>query len=113
MKRRFRWVWLLALVGAMALLGGCGTAELKAQADQAASNKEGLQAFLGMFMSGNWDDFDQVIAADCVLHEPGGIDLVGIDQMKAAWAEGYAPLTNLNVTPVAEASEGKYLMDCY
>jgi predicted ester cyclase len=84
---------------------------LKAQADQAASNREVLQRFLGLFMSGNWDDFDQVIVSDCILHEPGGVDIVGLDAMKALWQEAYAPLTNLNATTHAEVSEGEFLTD--
>lgn len=109
-KREFQ-MWPIALVVAALLLSGCGTAELKAQAEKAAGNKEVLQSFLGMFMSGNWDDFDQVIAADCVLHEPGGSDVVGLEAMKALWAVAYAPLTNISATTHAEASEGEFLMD--
>ncbi len=113
MKKGVFRLWPLVLVALALLLASCATAQLKAQAAQEAANKEVVQSFLGMFMSGNWGDFDQVIAADCVLHEPGGTDLVGLDQMKAAWVEAYTPLTDLNVTSVAEAGEGEYLMDFY
>ncbi|MBN1249369.1 MAG: ester cyclase [Anaerolineae bacterium] len=99
------------------LLLGCGSAgkgelaALKAQADQVKSNKEVVHTFLGLFMSGDWDDFDQVIAADCVLHEPGGVDIVGLEAMKALWAEAYAPLTNIAAETHAEVSEGEFLTD--
>ena len=106
-------MWPWALVVAMVLLSGCGTADLKAQADQAAINKEVLQAFLGMFMSGTWDDFDQVIAADCVLHEPGGTDIVGLDAMKALWQVAYAGLKNMNAETLTLTSEGENLMGLY
>lgn len=111
MNKRVLGVWPWAMLVLALLLSGCGTAELRAQAEQAASNKEVLQSFLGMFMSGNWDEFDQVIATDCVLHEPGGSDVVGLDAMKALWAVAYAPLTNIAATTHAEASEGEFLMD--
>ena len=58
-------------------------AMLEAQADQTASNKQVVQTFLGHVMAGNWDAFDRVIATDCVLHEPGGVDIVGLEAMKA------------------------------
>jgi predicted ester cyclase len=105
------------LLGVMPLLAACAssadkeaTAALKAQADQAASNKQVLQTFLGLFMSGKWDDFDQVIASDCVLHEPGGVDIVGLEAMKALWQVAYAALKNMNATTLAEISEGDIYM---
>ena len=111
MKQRNVRIWPMALVPVALIFAGCGATQLEAQAAQETANKEVLQSFLGMFMSGDWDGFDQVIASDCVLHEPGGTDLVGLDQMKAAWLVAYAPLTNLNAGTIAEASEGEYLMD--
>jgi predicted ester cyclase len=88
-------------------------AMLKAQADQAASNKEVVHTFLGFFMSGDWDAFDQVIATDCVLHEPGGVDIVGLEDMKELWQVAYAPLTDIGATTVAEISEGEFLSGFY
>lgn len=88
-------------------------AVLKAQADQAASNKQVVQTFLGLFMSGNWDDFDQVIATDCVLHEPGGVDVVGLDAMKALWQVAYVPLKDMRATTIAEISEGEFFMGLF
>jgi predicted ester cyclase len=88
-------------------------AMLRAQADQAASNKEVVHTFLGFFMSGNWDAFGQVIAEDCVLHEPGGVDIVGLEAMKALWQVAYAPLTNIGATTVSEISEGEFLSGFY
>jgi predicted ester cyclase len=112
---RFR-VFSTALLAAALLLASCSAAEkeetaaLKAQAEQAASNKQVVQTFLELFISGNWDDFDQVIATDCVLHEPGGQDIVGLEAMKAAWQEAYAPLKDMSGMPIAEISEGEILM---
>ena len=77
--------------------------------DQAANNKQVLQTFLELFMSGKWDDFDQVIASDCVLHEPGGVDIVGLEAMKALWQEAYAALKNMDATTLALVSEGDML----
>jgi predicted ester cyclase len=88
-------------------------AMLKAQADQALSNKEVVHTFLGLFMSGNWDAFNQVIAEDCVLHEPGGVDIVGLEAMKALWQVAYAPLTDIGATTVSEISEGEFLSGFY
>jgi len=88
-------------------------AMLKAQADQAASNKQVVQTFLGLFMSGNWDAFDTVIATDCVLHEPGGVDIAGLEAMKALWQVAYAPLTDIGATTVSEISEGEFLSGFY
>ena len=52
-------------------------ATLKADADQVAANKAVMGKFLELFTTGAWDQFDQVIATDCVLHYPGGVDVVG------------------------------------
>jgi predicted ester cyclase len=114
----------LALLAAALLLAGCAAsannkvaeeeaAVLKAQADQASSNKQVVQTFLGLFMSGQWDDFDQVIATDCVLHEPGGMDIAGLEEMKALWQVAYAPLKDINATTHAEISEGEIFTGLY
>jgi predicted ester cyclase len=117
-----------ALLGVVPLLSGCASsadqaatatraqadqeaAALKAQADQAASNKEVMHTFIGLFQSGKWDDLGQVIANDCVLHYPGGVDVVGLDAMKAGWQVSYGALKNMNATSQAEISEGDILMD--
>ena len=86
-------------------------ATLKAQADQAAANKEVMHKFLELFSSGAWDDLDQVIATDCVLHYPGGVDVVGLDAMVAGWQEFFPKLTDLKVMTEAEVSEGDRLME--
>jgi len=84
---------------------------LKAQADQAAANKQVMHKFIELFQSGEWDDFGQVVATDCVLHYPGGVDVIGLDAMKAGWQVFYGALTDLKATPLAEVSEGDTLMD--
>ena len=126
-KKLFR-ICGLALLAAVPLLVSCAgsageeaaatraqadeeAAVMKAQAEQAAGNKQVLQTFLGLFMSGKWDDFDQVIATDCVLHEPGGVDVVGLDAMKALWQVAYAALKDMSATTIAEVSEGNFLVD--
>jgi len=43
-------------------------AKLKADAEQVAANKAVMGKFLELFTTGAWDQFDQVIAPDCVLH---------------------------------------------
>jgi len=130
MSRKLLGVGGLAVLAAVLLLAGCATsankeaaatraqveeeaAMLKAQADQIASNKQVVQTFLGLFMSGNWDDFDQVIAADCVLHEPGGVDVVGLEAMKALWQVAYVPLKEMRPTIIAETSEGEFFTGLY
>ena len=62
-------------------------------------------------MSGQWDDFDQVVATDCVLHEPGGVDIVGLEAMKSLWQVAYAALKDMNATTHADVSEGEFLVD--
>ena len=118
------------IVLAALLLAGCATsankeaaatraqaeeevAVLKAQTAQVASNKQVVQTFLGLFMSGQWDDFDQVIAADCVLHEPGGVDVVGLEAMKALWQVAYVPLKDMRPMIIAEISEGEFFTGLY
>jgi predicted ester cyclase len=86
-------------------------AELQAQADQAAANKEIMQQFLGLFSTGAWDDFDQVIATDCVLHYPGGADIVGLDAMVAAWQDFFPKLQDMKVSTQAEVTEGDRIME--
>jgi predicted ester cyclase len=76
-------------------------------------NKQVLQTFLELFISGDWDDFNQVIAADCVLHEAGGVDIHGLEEMKALWKEAYAALKDMNSTVRALADEGDILMILY
>jgi predicted ester cyclase len=86
---------------------------LKAGADQAAGNKQVVHKFLELFESGKWDDFDQVIATDCVMHYPGGVDVVGLDTLKAGWRVFYGALKDMKITLLAEISEGDILMDFY
>lgn len=86
------------------------TATLKAQAEQAARNKEVLQKFITIFVSGKWDDLSQVIATDCVLHYPGGRNVVGLDAMKAGWAVFYGALKNMKGNALSEISVGDTLM---
>jgi predicted ester cyclase len=64
-------------------------------------------------MSGKWDKFGQVIAGDCVVHYGGGVDVVGLEAMKAGWQVFYGALKNISVTPRAEISEGDILVDWY
>jgi predicted ester cyclase len=86
---------------------------LKAGADQAAGNKQVVHKFLELFESGKWDDFDQVIATDCVMHYPGGVDVVGLNTLKAGWRVFYGALKDMKITLLAEISEGDILMDFY
>ena len=108
-------VWISIAV--MLVLAGCSSqggqeiAMLKAKADQAAANKQVMHKFIELFQSGKWDDLSQVVAADCVLHYPGGVDVVGLDAMKAGWKVFYGALTDLKATPGAEISEGDTLID--
>jgi predicted ester cyclase len=88
-------------------------AMLKAEADQAAGNKQVVHKFLDLFESGKWDDFDQVIAADCVMHYPGGVDVAGLDVLKAGWQVFSGALKDMKITLLAEISEGDLLMDFY
>ena len=106
-----------AALGAMLMLAGCSSpggqeaAMLKVQADQAAGNKQVMHKFIELFQTGKWDDFSQVVAVDCVLHYPGGVDVVGLDAMKAGWQVFYGALEDLRATPRAEISEGDTLME--
>ena len=86
-------------------------ATLQARADQAARNKEVMHEFIGLFQTGKWEDFDQVIATDCVLHYPGGVDVVGLDAMVANWEVFFPKLKDLKFTPHAEISEGDILIE--
>lgn len=86
---------------------------LKTQADQVAANKKVMHDFIGFFESGNWDAFDQVVASDCVLHYPGGVDVVGLDAMKAGWQVYFGSMQDMAVTSLAEISEGDTLMEFY
>lgn len=110
-------IFTLILVGSLGLLAGCTTSKevtmLRTQSEQATSNKEIMHQFIELFESGKWDEFDQVIDTDCVLHYPGGVDVVGLEAMKAGWAVFYGALQEPSVTPVAEVSEGDVLMEFY
>ena len=86
-------------------------ATLQAQADQVAANKAVMDKFIELFTTGAWDQFDQVIAADCVLHYPGGVDVVGLDAMVAGWQEFFPKLKDLKFTAQGQASEGDLLME--
>jgi len=112
-KKLFGLVGLILLVVPQLL--GCASQRdavmLQAQADQVASNKEVVHRFIEIFQSGNWDDLDQVIAEDCVLHYPGGVDVNGLEAMKAGWGAFFGALKDMSATPVAEISEGDLLVD--
>ena len=86
-------------------------ATLKAQADQVAANKAVMGKFLELFGTGAWDELDQVIATDCVLHYPGGVDVVGLDAMIAGWQDFFPKLKDLKFTSQGEVSEGDRLME--
>jgi predicted ester cyclase len=107
----------LILLAAIPLLSGCApqseAAVLRVQADQVASNKDVVHRFVEIFESGNWDGLDEVIAGDCVLHYPGGVDVNGLEAMKAGWAVFFGAMRDMRVTPVAEISEGDLLVDFY
>lgn len=111
--------FILSFVGSLLFLSSCSTAGskeaklLKTQAEQAASNKQIMHKFIDLFESGNWDDFDQVIATDCILHYPGGVDVVGLDAMKSGWQVFFGALQDMSVTPLAEISEGDILMEFF
>jgi predicted ester cyclase len=115
-KQPLRRCALLAPV-VMFVLAGCSSLPtkeatmLKAQADQATVNKQVMHKFIELFQSGQWDAFSQVVAPDCVLHYPGGVDVIGLDAMKAGWQVFYGALRDLRATPRAEISEGDILMD--
>jgi predicted ester cyclase len=105
--------------GAMLMVASCNSpgakeaAMLKTQADQAAANKQVVHKFIELFQAGKWDDFDQVIATDCVMHYPGGVDVVGLEVLKAGWQVFYGALKGMKITPLAEISEGDILVDFY
>ena len=86
---------------------------LKTQEEQGAKNKQVMHKFIDLFESGNWDVFNQVIAADCVLHYPGNVNVIGLDAMKAGWQVYYGSMQDVSVTPIAEVSEGDTLMEFY
>ena len=126
MKNRFS-VALVLMVVALLLVAGCGAtqptatpvpptpdpaiATLQAQADQVAANKAVMDKFIELFTTGAWDQFDQVIATDCVLHYPGGVDVVGLDAMVAGWQEFFPKLKDLKFTAQGQAGEGDLLME--
>jgi predicted ester cyclase len=115
-KKRLSVYGLIVLV-AISLVGGCASSSemalLKAGSDQVASNKDVVHRFVEIFESGNWDDLDQVIARDCVLHYPGGEEVVGLEAMKAGWGVFFGAMRDMRVTPIAEISEGDLLVDFY
>lgn len=119
MTKRLLLMATSALLAALVMLSGCYPPEGSqatmpvAQGDQAATNREVMHRFVDLFMAGQWDDFDQVIATDAVLHYPGGVDVVGLDAMKAGWKVFYGALSDVKATPVAEVSEGDLLMEFY
>jgi len=117
MNKKLLWTCAAMALGATLMLASCNSsgakeaAMLKAGADQAAANKQVVHKFIELFQSGKWDDFDQVIATDCVMHYPGGVDVVGLDALKAGWQVFYGALKYLKFTSLAEISEGDRLID--
>ncbi len=79
--------------------------------DEAAKNKAVMAKFVELFTTGKWEDLNQVIASTCVLHHPGGVDLVGLEAMKADWQVFFGSLQDLKATPKAEISEGDFLIE--
>jgi predicted ester cyclase len=119
MKKTCQWMgWIL--MGAVLLLGACAStpdeemAALKTEADQAAQNKGVYHHFIELFEQGNWDeDLPKVISEDCVLHYPGGEDVVGLPAMIEGWATFFGPFKDMNVTPLAEMSEGDLVIEFF
>ncbi|NOZ72357.1 MAG: ester cyclase [Chloroflexi bacterium] len=94
--------------------GGLGALPMTMQPAQPAptlTNKAVMGKFLELFTTGAWDQFDQVIASDCVLHYPGGVDVVGLDAMVAGWQEFFPKLKDLQFTAQGQAGEGDLLME--
>lgn len=126
MKNRL-FVGLALMAVVLLLAAGCGAAQpaatpvpptpdpaiatLKAEAEQVAANKAVMDKFLELFTSGAWDQLDQVIATDCVLHYPGGVDVVGLDAMIAGWGEFFPKLKDLTFTSQGEVAEGDLMME--
>ncbi len=81
--------------------------------DQVASNKQVLQEFLELFMSGRWDEFDRVIHPDCVMHYSGDVDEVGLEQIMEGWRHFYGSISDIQAGTDAIASEGDLLMALY
>jgi predicted ester cyclase len=77
----------------------------------ASDNKQIMHKFVELFQTGRWDDFGQVVGSDCVLHYPGGVDVIGLDAMKAGWQVFYGALRDLRATPHAEISEGDTVVE--
>jgi predicted ester cyclase len=117
MNKRLLWMCAAMALGTVLMLASCSSsgakeaAMLKTGANQADANKQVVHKFIELFQAGKWDDFDQVIAADCVLHYPGGVDVVGLDAMKAGWQVFYGALKDLKFTSLAEITEGDRLID--
>ena len=117
MKKSCRWMgWVL--MGGVLFLAACislpdeETAALKAQADQAAHNKEVIHRFIELFMQGNWqEDLPKVIAEDCIIHYPGGKDVVGLQAIMKNWAIFFGALKDLKVISLAEMSEGDLVIE--
>ena len=95
-------LWMTAVMVVILFVGvGCTTTD----------NKEVMHSFLDLFVSGQWDRFEEVIAADCVLHYPGGVDVNGLDAITEGWGPQFAILTDLQVTTLAEIAEGDRHME--
>jgi predicted ester cyclase len=90
------------------ILTGCASTQAVREAEQ---NKNTSHAFLELFMSGEWNRFNEVIAEDCVLHYPGGVDVVGLEAIKEGWDVTFSALTELNVESRGRISEGDILME--
>ena len=77
---------------------------------RAAANKAVMQRFIELFIKGDWEeDLPEVIAPDCVLHEPGGVDLAGLEAMILFWKSHYPKLKNLEWDVLGQISEGDLL----
>jgi predicted ester cyclase len=85
---------------------------MNAQVDQAAANKAIVHKFVELFMEGKWEEtFPQVIAEDCVIHYPGGRDVVGLKAIIENWVVAFGTMKDMDWTSHVQISEGDILVE--
>jgi len=71
---------------------------MKAQAEVEEQNKEIILKMIELMNSGNFAELDTVISKDCIIHYPGGQDVIGLEAFLEHMKVGFAPFSDLEGT---------------
>jgi predicted SnoaL-like aldol condensation-catalyzing enzyme len=103
-------LFIILSAGFMCLLSSCNSKkEAGGMSDKAKKNLEASHAIAKMFESGDWSKLGDYIAADGIDHAGMKGDVVGLDSIKAAFAEMGKMMGDFKNETVKEIADDDYV----